>query len=138
MYEVTIIDGDDVLCSYLQHELENAGCRVTVAHDGIAGIAAIKKAAPHLALMGIALPKLSGIEVLQEMRRDPRTERVPVMIMSMVAADDVIQKALQLGVVEYLVKSQHMSVEIVEKALHFLQQGGRIVALPARVAGAAS
>lgn len=125
MYRVAIIDGDDVLCTFLEHELVSAGCRVSLAHDGASALALLQSETFDLVLMGIVLSGLSGLEILEKIRKDPRTEQEAVMIMSMIGSDDVIQKALHLGVVEYIVKPQHMTIEIAEKALHFLRQGGR-------------
>ncbi len=133
MYTVTVIEDDDLLCKYLYHELSDAGFSVRIARDGIAGIAEVRANPSALVLLDIILPGKSGIEVLEELRKDPHTQTIPVLVMSVSGTDDIIKHALRLGAVDYVVKSQHTAGEIVDKARELLSRGTSARVIPVTV-----
>jgi len=58
---------------------------------------------------------MDGFEVLRELKANDDTKRIPVVAITNLSEDDNIKKALQMGVVDYFVKSNHPVNEIVEK-----------------------
>ncbi|MBI5222056.1 MAG: response regulator, partial [Candidatus Magasanikbacteria bacterium] len=92
---------------------------VVNAFDGEAGLAAVGKEMPNLVLLDLVLPKKHGFEVLAELKKSPETRDVPVIILTMLGADDDIKKGFGLGADDYIVKSQHAVAEIVEKVKDF-------------------
>lgn len=122
MYMITIIEDDELLAKYLFHEFSDAGFTVRIARDGVSGINEVRANPPALLLLDIILPGKGGIEILEELRTDPRTQAIPVLVMSVSGTDDVIKHALRLGAVDYVVKSQHTTGEIVDKAKQYLSR----------------
>lgn len=59
---------------------------------------------PRIVLLDIQMPKVSGIEVLQKMKDDPRTKSIPVVILTSSKEDPDIQKCYALGANSYIVK----------------------------------
>jgi two-component system response regulator len=59
---------------------------------------------PKLVLLDIQMPKVNGIEVLQKIRDDPRTKKIPVVILTSSKQDPDIQRCYELGVNSYIVK----------------------------------
>ena len=59
---------------------------------------------PHLILLDLNLPKMSGIEFLQRVRSDPRTRAIPVVVLSLSERDRDVTACIQLGAEAYLVK----------------------------------
>lgn len=59
---------------------------------------------PKLVLLDIQMPKVNGIEVLQKIRDDPRTKKIPVVVLTSSKQDPDIQKCYELGVNSYIVK----------------------------------
>jgi DNA-binding NtrC family response regulator len=69
MHKILIIDDDEVLLKLLSRALMEAGYSVLSTADGPRGIALYRDCQPELVLLDLGLPTMSGIEVLQELRR---------------------------------------------------------------------
>jgi two-component system, cell cycle response regulator DivK len=74
------------------------------AHDGEAGVAAAVAAPPDLILMDIQLPKMSGLDATRQLRNDPRTAGVPIIVVTSFALSGDEQKATAAGATAYLAK----------------------------------
>jgi len=74
------------------------------AVDGEAGVTAALAAPPDLILMDIQLPKLSGLEATRQIRNDPRTASVPIIVVTSFALSGDDQKATAAGATAYLAK----------------------------------
>ena len=78
--------------------------RLTEAVDGEEGVAMAQAARPDLILMDVQLPRLSGLDATRQLRADPRTADVPIIVVTSFAlsGDDV--KAREAGATAYLAK----------------------------------
>jgi two-component system, cell cycle response regulator DivK len=74
------------------------------ATDGESGVAAAVATPPDLILMDIQLPKLSGLEATRQIRNDPRTASVPIIVVTSFALSGDDQKATAAGATAYLAK----------------------------------
>jgi two-component system phosphate regulon response regulator PhoB len=83
---------------------------VEVAHDGAAGLDRVRSSPPDLLVLDLMLPKLSGVELIREMRSDPRTSGVPVVMLTAKSEESDIVVGLQLGADDYVTKPFSMSV----------------------------
>lgn len=99
----------------LKKKFETIGYRVVEATDGEAGVNMIRQEKPDLILLDILLPKKDGYEVLEEMHGDTELTGIPVIIISNSGQPVEIQKALDLGARDYLVKAEFSPEEVVEK-----------------------
>ncbi|MGB2567070.1 response regulator transcription factor [Micromonospora citrea] len=99
---VLVVDDDrtvsDVVCRYLEH----AGYRVEHVADGLAALAAVAAAPPHLVVLDVMLPGLDGLEVCRRLRERP--DGVPIVMLTARGdeADRIL--GLQLGADDYLSK----------------------------------
>ncbi len=80
------------------------GCRVLEASDGRTGLALVQRERPDLVLLDIAMPGMSGCEVLASMRRDPVLRDVPVIMTTAHSDKAVVTEVAACGVSAYLVK----------------------------------
>ena len=78
--------------------------RLLEATDGEQGVATALEAQPDLILMDIQLPRLSGLDATQRLRQDPRTERIPIIVVTSFALSGDDQKAVEAGASGYLAK----------------------------------
>ena len=78
--------------------------RLLSAHDAHLGIEMAKAHQPHLILMDLNLPGMSGLDALGELRRDPRTNHIPVLALTANAMPRDIEKGLESGFYRYLTK----------------------------------
>jgi two-component system response regulator len=63
--------------------------------------------APRLVLLDLSLPKISGLEVLQQLKADPRTRKIPIVVLSSSTQDKDILRTYDLGVNSYVTKPVH-------------------------------
>ena len=78
--------------------------RLREAVDGEAGMASARESPPDLILMDIQLPKISGLEATRQLRSDPRTAAVPLIVITSFALSGDEQKARDAGATAYLAK----------------------------------
>ena len=78
--------------------------RLREATDGETGVAAAFETPPDLILMDIQLPKISGLEATRQLRNDPRTAKVPIIVVTSFALSGDEQKATAAGATAYLAK----------------------------------
>jgi signal transduction histidine kinase/CheY-like chemotaxis protein len=96
-----VVEDDRRSADLLQVYLEEAGYRVSVARDGVQGLALARELKPTAVVLDILLPRLGGWDLLTRLKGDPATADIPVVIASML---DERAAGLALGAAEYLVK----------------------------------
>ncbi len=101
-----LIEDDEKVAKYYAMIFESRGYRVSVANDGVAGVDMATRLHPGLILLDVMMPRQNGMMVLQTLRATPATEDTPIVILSNFTEPTLIQRALQLGAVEYVVKTQ--------------------------------
>ena len=101
MHALLLADDDTELCDMLGQYLEAEDFAVTAVHDGEAALAEARSGRYELAVLDIMMPRLSGLDVLRELRRD---SQLPVLILT-ARGDDVDSiVGLELGADDYLPK----------------------------------
>jgi serine/threonine protein kinase/CheY-like chemotaxis protein len=105
--DLFIVDDNANNLGLLAGILRDGGYTVRMANNGRRAIAAVRRQPPELILLDINMPDISGYAVCDELKRDPRTERVPIIFLS--ALDDVKDKvnAFRIGGVDYITKPFH-------------------------------
>ena len=123
--KILLVEDDAILAKVLYGKLSEAGFEVNQAFDGEVGLAMAKSGKWDLILLDLILPKKDGFEVLAELKNDLSARSMPVIILTMLGADEDIKKGLQLGADDYIIKAQHTIREIVEKIKNFLEKASR-------------
>ena len=91
------------------------GYEVLEAVDGEQGLLLMKKELPDLILLDIIMPKKDGFQVLREMMQDKELKDIPVIILSVLGAEEDIKKGLELGASDYTMKGLYSPNEILSK-----------------------
>jgi two-component system NtrC family response regulator len=99
---ILVVDDDDNLRWVLQTQLEQMGYAVSTAADGMAALAAIDREAPALVLTDLKMPGMSGMELLERIRRD--YSDTPVLIMTAYGTIQSAVHAIRSGAYDYLTK----------------------------------
>ncbi len=73
--------------------------------DGDCALARIKDTHPDVVVLDLLMPKKSGIDILKEMRADPETRDIPVIVASNLGQRDIVGEAMALGAQDYFIKS---------------------------------
>ncbi len=101
---ILVVDDDKGMLFLVKSKLEEQGYKVLTALSGMEGLRLIKKAKPDLVMLDIIMPDIDGYEVLGMMKQDPAMEDIPVLMLTVRGKDNEIQKALDLGAKDYIVK----------------------------------
>ena len=101
---VLIAEDVKVLAMRLQRPLEQAGYAVEVVEDGDICVRRALENPPDLLLLDIMMPNKHGIQVLRELRADPRTKDLPVIVCSAKDFKTEREEAKRWGAVDYLIK----------------------------------
>ncbi|HVA95003.1 MAG TPA: winged helix-turn-helix domain-containing protein, partial [Candidatus Dormibacteraeota bacterium] len=88
----------------VRYNLEREGFQVAAATDGAIGLAQVRKTPPDILLLDLMLPKLSGLEICREIRRDQALNRLPILMLTARGeeADRVV--GLEMGADDYVTK----------------------------------
>ncbi len=84
--------------------LEKMGCTVTHAPNGASGLAAACTATHDLVVLDIQMPEMDGYEVASRLRAAPATAQLPILVVTSYAQSGDRQRAIALGVSDYLEK----------------------------------
>ena len=112
---VLVIEDDAKSADLLRIYLTEAGYTVDVARDGAEGLQKVKRLAPDAIILDVLLPKVDGWAFLTQIKGDPTTKDIPVIIVSIV---DQKGKGFALGAADYLIKPIHKD-ELLRKLAAF-------------------
>lgn len=112
---ILIVEDDENLGSVYETRLQAEGFTTKRVANGEEAIAAATQALPDLILLDVMMPKVSGFDVLDILRSTPETAKAKVIMLTALSQDSDKERAKQLGVDDYLIKSQVVIAEVVEK-----------------------
>jgi len=118
---ILIIEDEATLQRALSEFLTSEGFEVLSAMDGEEGLNMAKEKIPDLVLLDIILPKKDGYEVLAEIKKDEKTTKIPVVLLTNLEAAEDVQRAFDSGATTYLVKSNYKLEDIVKKIKEILK-----------------
>ena len=104
---ILVVDDDPAIREYQTALLSELGHEVLAAADGAQALELALVQQPHLVLLDIMMPELSGIEVCRRLRADPRTRDVRVIVVSAVDAKRALEESIIAGADDFLAKPIH-------------------------------
>ena len=128
---ILLIDDEETLCEALKYGLERTGpFEVGVATNGKTGLLMARKGAPDLILLDVRMPKMSGIEVLRELKADYPLSEVPVLMLSGLL-DESTKKECNYQYSEEFVEKPVTIAALRERIETVLRRFGKLPPLPA-------
>ncbi|MBU1202880.1 response regulator [Patescibacteria group bacterium] len=113
--KVLIVEDDEFLLQMYATKLDLEGFKVLEATNGLQGLKVAQREKPSLILLDLNLPELSGFEVLSQLKRDDETKNIRVLILTNYSQKDNIDRCLELGADDYLIKAHFVPSEVVDK-----------------------
>ena len=104
MKKILIADDKLEVVELLRATLEGEDYRIISASDGKEALEKIGKEKPDLVLLDIVMPKMDGFEVLSEVKRDPKTKEIPVIMLTAKGQKGDEEKGRRLGAEGYVIK----------------------------------
>lgn len=118
---VLIIEDDEFLSQMYATKLDLEGFTVREATTGLQGLKSLQKEKPDMVLLDLNLPEMNGFEVLQKMKEDPNLKDIPVLVLTNYAQKDNIDRCLDLGAEDYLIKAHFVPSEVIGKIKNILK-----------------
>jgi len=116
MSKILVIEDDKFLRELMVRKLESEqGFEILSAIDGESGLKAMKEQKPDTVLLDLILPGMGGFDVLAKMKEDVALADIPVIILSNLGQQEDVDRGMQLGAVDFMIKAHFTPNEIVEK-----------------------
>jgi DNA-binding response OmpR family regulator len=119
---ILIVEDDNSFRQVYLDIFKAEGYNVLIAEDGEIGLDLAKEKEPDLIILDLVLPGLHGFEVLKRIRSDAVTKDIPVLVATVLGTYVDIQKGLELGATDYMVKGLVVPREILHKVRAILAQ----------------
>ena len=101
---VLVVDDEQDILDLVRFRLEHDGYRVLTATDGQTGLTLAQAERPDLCILDVMMPKLSGLEVLANLRADPATADTRVILLTARGQDADVDRGFELGAHDYVTK----------------------------------
>lgn len=118
--KILLVEDDTALATVYRSRLELEGFDLREVNNGEDALSAAMEFKPDLVLLDAMMPKISGFDVLDILRNTPETTNVRVIMLTALSQPKDKERAEQLGVDEYLVKSQVVINDVVERVRFYL------------------
>jgi len=119
MAKVMVVDDVPVIRETIAKLLRYEGFETICASNGLEALAFLRTSAPDVMLVDIMMPEMDGMQLLANLRSEPRWRDMPVIVMSALNDDSHQNQAQQLGASEYLVKTHFSAMQILESIRRF-------------------
>jgi DNA-binding response OmpR family regulator len=118
---ILLVEDDKFLRELMVQKLAKEGYQVVEAVDGEEGVKKAKEGNPGLVLLDLILPGIDGFEVLTKIKADPLTSAIPVIILSNLGQREDVERGMNLGASDYLIKAHFTPGEIIEKIKNIIR-----------------
>jgi CheY-like chemotaxis protein len=123
---ILVIEDSATQSMQLKKLLEGEGLKVLTALDGEKGLAMVKENHPNLIILDLQLPHMNGFQVAQELKSDPATQPIPIIMLTIHGEQESKRLGFQLGATEFIPKDRFATKVLVET----LRQMGFLVNPP--------
>lgn len=113
--KILLVEDDKFLRELISKKLKSANYEVIETTDGESAITKAKELKPNLILLDLILPGVDGFGVLASIKEDPAINQTPIIILSNLSQREEVEKALNLGAADFLIKAHFIPNEIIEK-----------------------
>lgn len=118
--KILLVEDDTTLAEVYRSRLELEGFETQTVYNGEAALSTIQEFKPDLVLLDAMMPKISGFDVLDIIRNTPATANTRVIMLTALSQPKDKERAENLGVDEYLVKSQVVIGDVIARVKHHL------------------
>lgn len=112
---ILVVEDTDLLRTIYADKLTSDGYNVITASDGLEALSALRAQLVDLVLLDLIMPRMSGLEALEAIKADPRTRNIPVLILSNLGQESDVQRGIEMGAIDYLIKNEARPADVAEK-----------------------
>ncbi len=102
---ILVVDDEPDIVDIIKFYLEEKGCRVTGAYDGLEAMVKVREVKPSLIILDIKMPGIDGYEVIRRLKRDENFNSIPIIVLTGIKISKKDRElGLKLGATKYLTK----------------------------------
>ena len=114
MKKVLIIEDDQIVANIYRNKLSVEGFKVEIALDGESGMTTMREFHPDAVLLDLMLPKVTGVELMKQMRAETEFAQMPIIVFSNTYLTNMVQEAWKAGATKCLSKSSCTPKHVIE------------------------
>ena len=118
---ILVVEDDRFLSRIYSTKLTKEGYDAVLATEGDEAMRKLEEKTPDLILLDLVLPKKTGFEILEDIRKNSKYAKVPVIILSNLGQPEDIERGKKLGAQDYFVKANINIQDVVEKIKKYLK-----------------
>lgn len=122
MAKILIVDDDSLISGMYSLKFKEAGFTVLTAVDGKSAVEITKAETPDALLLDVILPQMDGFEVLAELKKQGLLQKTKAIMLSNVGEQKDVQRGMELGAVDYIVKASSTPSRVVERVKALLKR----------------
>lgn len=122
MPKILIVEDDIDLLNLYNETFSTAGFEVDLAEDGLEALQKLALFKPEIVLLDLMLPNIDGFTVLENIKTNPETTSIKVVVQTNLASEIQKEKALQLGADKFLIKTGNSPGNLVEEVNQVLEK----------------
>ncbi len=122
---VLIVDDEPALLDIYSTKLRTDGFEVSTAPDGVSGLEAIINHLPDIVLLDVIMPGKDGFDVLRDVKKNPKTRSIPVIVLSNLGQEYEVKRGMSLGANLFLTKADLTPAKVEEAVIDVLRQSGK-------------
>ncbi len=120
--KILVVEDEAFLLDLYETRLEQEGYEVIKANNGAEGLSLAQLELPKVILLDILMPQVDGYEMLGSLKQGEKTKNIPVIIFSNLSQREEIEKGLELGANDFIIKTSVTPSEMVDKVKSFLKR----------------
>ena len=120
--KILIADDNERNAELLEAFVEGLGCRILVSRDGPETLETIRRERPDVVLLDIMMPRMSGYQVCEAVRKDPDLSATPIIMVTALGAVNDVERAMDAGADDFLTKPISRD-EVLVRVRSFLSRG---------------
>ncbi|MCA9392256.1 response regulator [candidate division WWE3 bacterium] len=121
--KILIIEDEPFILETYSRELEKTGYQIDTAVDGTSGLDKSLNQEYDLILLDIMLPEMNGIDILREIKKNEKASKTPVILLTNLGQESVVDEAFKLGAQGYILKINALPTQLVKRVSEFFETG---------------
>lgn len=118
--KILLVEDDSFIREMYQDELKKNGFEVAAYASGEEGLKALEQNQFDLILLDIMLPGINGLETLKQIKINPKTNNLKVVILTNLGQETIIKESFDIGAIGYLIKSAYNPDQIIQEVKKFI------------------